>query len=376
MHRRPSTRAFTTWVTVFVLLGAGVMALVLAAAGAPQAIAYGVVLAALPVGPLVATYLWLDRYEPEPRLLLLLGLGWGAFVATSAAILLQAFDAFAFGSSEAELSVLVAPASEEAAKGIFIVLLLVYRRAELDGVLDGIVYAGMVGIGFAFMENILYLSQAYVGTGASAGGIDDAALVFVARGVFSPFAHPFFTAFLGVGVGIAVGSRSRVVRVAAPVIGYLLACTAHGLWNASLLLDGGSGALGTYVLLMVPAFGAFVCFAVWARKREGVLLATALTDCSRRGFLDPVEVPWLSRIPARRTCRRHAQAVGGPDAGAAMRAYQAEAIELGFLHHRYLRGTAPVGYLDLGNAHVDRMRALRPRLIWPESSTPAMVEAT
>ena len=43
-------------------------------------------------------------------------------------------------------------------------LLLWWRRAELDGVLDGIVYAGMVGIGFAFTENILYLAAAYNGT--------------------------------------------------------------------------------------------------------------------------------------------------------------------------------------------------------------------
>ena len=42
-------------------------------------------------------------------------------------------------------------------------LLLWWRRNELDGILDGIVYAGMVGIGFAFIENILYLAAAYNG---------------------------------------------------------------------------------------------------------------------------------------------------------------------------------------------------------------------
>ena len=51
-----------------------------------------------------------------------------------------------------------APVTEEASKGLFLLLLLWWRRAELDGVLDGIVYAGMVGIGFAFTENILYLA--------------------------------------------------------------------------------------------------------------------------------------------------------------------------------------------------------------------------
>ena len=364
---------FTALVGTVLFVGAGVMALVLLAAGAPDAIAIGVVLAALPVAPLIGTYLWLDRYEPEPRSLLLLGLGWGAFVATSAALFLQAFDAFALGSGESTQAVLVAPLTEEAAKGLFILLLLVYRRAELDGVLDGIVYAGMVGIGFAFMENILYLSQAYIGDDQHTGGIESAVFTFVVRGIFSPFAHPFFTAFLGIGVGIAVGSRSRSVRVLAPVVGYLLAVGAHATWNASLLVDGGSGALAAYVMLMLPAFLAFTVFAVWARRREGVLLATALTDCARRGFLDAAEVPWLSRIPGRRACRAHARDVGGRPAYEAMRAYQVEAIELGFLHHRFLRGTPPSDYAALGAEHLRRMVDLRPALVWPPSARPVGV---
>jgi len=363
--RTRDTVVFTALVGAVMFVGAAIMAVVLLAAGAPGAIAIGVVLAAIPVGPLIASYLWLDRYEPEPRTLLLLGLGWGAFVATSAALFLQAFDAFALGSSEATQSVVVAPLTEEAAKGLFILLLLIYRRAELDGILDGIVYAGMVGIGFAFMENILYLSQAYIGVDHHAGGIESAVSTFVVRGIFSPFAHPFFTAFTGIGLGIAVSSRRRSVQVAAPVVGYLLAVCAHAAWNGSLLLGNGSGVVTTYLLLMVPAFLVMVAFAIWSRRREGAVLAASLTDCARRGFLHPQEVPWLARIPARRACRRHAAAVGGDAAREAMKRYQTEAIELGFLHHRFLRGTAPPNYRELGEAHVQRMFLLRPHLIWP-----------
>jgi RsiW-degrading membrane proteinase PrsW (M82 family) len=363
---------FTTLVGTVMFVGAALMGLVLLAAGAPDALAIGVVLAAIPVGPLVGVYLWLDRYEPEPRSLLLLGLGWGAFVATSAALFLQAFDAFALGSDEATQSVLVAPLTEEAAKGLFILLLLVYRRAELDGILDGIVYAGMVGIGFAFMENILYLSQAYIGDDEHVGGIEQAVFLFVIRGVLSPFAHPFFTAFIAIGLGIAVSSRRRAVQVAAPVIGYAVAVGAHSLWNASLLLDGGSGALATYLVLMVPGFLVLAGFAIWTRRREGALLAAALTDCAQRGFLHPHEVPWLTRIPARRACRQYAATTGGGPALRAMRLYQTEAIELGFLHHRYLRGTAPANYRELGEAHVQRMALLRPHLVWPPSGAAAV----
>jgi RsiW-degrading membrane proteinase PrsW (M82 family) len=370
--RSRDTVVFTALVGTVMFVGAGVMALVLFLAGAPQAIAIGVVLAAIPAGPLIGAYLWLDRYEPEPRSLLLLGLGWGAFVATTAALFLQAFDAFALGSSEATQSVLVAPLTEEAAKGVFILLLLVYRRAELDGILDGIVYAGMVGIGFAFMENILYLSQAYIGDDQHIGGIESTVFLFVVRGVFSPFAHPFFTAFIGIGLGIAVSSRSRALQIGAPLAGYALAVAAHSAWNASLLLNGGSGALATYFMLMVPGFLVLVGLAIWSRRREGALLAAALTDCARLGFLHANEVPWLARIPARRACRQHAAAVGGEAALNAMKLYQTEAIELGFLHHRYLRGTPPSNYRELGQLHVQRMFMLRPHLVWPASVAPVV----
>lgn len=357
----------TVLIGATLLVGAAVMALVLLASGAPDALAVGLVLAAIPVGPVIGCYLWLDRYEPEPRSLLLLALGWGAFVATSGAIFLQAFDSFAFGPTEATQSVLVAPVTEEAAKGLFIVLLLLYRRAELDGILDGIVYAGMVGIGFAFMENILYLTQAYVGDDGRTGGIESAVGLFVLRGIGAPFAHPFFTAFTGIGIGVAVGSRSRLARVIAPVVGLVFAIGAHAAWNAALLINGGSGALTAYLLLMVPAFVVMVAFAIWSRRREGVLLARSLSDCARRGFLDPSEVPWLTRIPARKAARLYAARNGGEGALDAMKSYQSEAIELGFLHHRFLRGTAPAHYEQLGQAHVQRMFALRPRLVWPQN---------
>ncbi|WP_310964259.1 PrsW family intramembrane metalloprotease [Nocardioides terrisoli] len=365
MPARHNTTVFTVLVSTVMLVGALAIGVVLLLSGAPLALVTGTVLAAVPVAPLIACYLWLDRYEPEPRSLLVLGLGWGAFVATTIALVLQAVDTFAFGDGQAITAVVVAPLTEEAAKGLFIVLLLFYRRQELDGILDGIVYAGMVGIGFAFVENILYLTSAYMGDNGATGGLEGAVGLFVIRCLFSPFAHPLFTAFTGVGVGIAVSSRRRMVRFGAPVVGYLLAVCAHGLWNGALMVDHGRGAVSAYLFLMVPAFLLFAGFAVWARAREGRMLTSALADCAKRGFLDPSEIPWLVRLPARRACRRYAQRAGGTPARRTMAAYQREAIELAYLHHRYLRGTAPAGFEALGQQHVEALRALRPRLLWP-----------
>ena len=59
----------------------------------------------------------------------------------------------------------VAPIVEEAVKGAFLVGLLIFRRREFDGIVDGIVYAGLVAAGFAFTENILYFGRAFTEDG-------------------------------------------------------------------------------------------------------------------------------------------------------------------------------------------------------------------
>jgi RsiW-degrading membrane proteinase PrsW (M82 family) len=346
------------------------MALVLLVAGAPQAIAIGVVLAAIPVGPLVWSYLWLDRYEPEPKLLLAYALLWGAFVATASALVVQGIGGFVVGLTDTTSLAVVAPVSEEASKGLFLFLLLWWRRAELDGVLDGLVYAGLVGVGFAFTENILYLGAAYGGTdGTGPGGVAGVTTLFVIRCVFSPFAHPLFTAFTGIGIGIAVGSTNRTVRIMAPIGGYLCAVTAHALWNTSTVFGFGSFVLA-YLVLMVPAFVGMVCLAVWARSRERQMLTLALDDAASRGLIPATDIGWLVDLRARRVARRHARTEGGEQAARAMRDYQQAAIELGFLHHRLLRGTQPKDWQARGQEFLERIQANRPGFAFPGQVVP------
>jgi RsiW-degrading membrane proteinase PrsW (M82 family) len=322
------------------------------------------------VGPLVGCYLWLDRYEPEPRGLLVLGLVWGGFVATAAALVLQGIGGLVTGFSDAASLAVVSPVTEEATKGVFLLLLLWWRRYELDGVLDGIVYAGMVGIGFAFVENILYLAAAYNGTyGMGPGGSEALASTFAVRALASPFAHPLFTSFTGIGVGIAVNSRSRWVRFTAPVLGYCAAVLAHAAWNASTLA-GARGFVGVYLLVMTPIYVSVVCFAVWSRRSERRMLTAALTDAAQRGLLPATDIGWVVDLTARRRSRAWAREAGGPEAERAMRAYQQAAVELGFLHHRYLRGTPPPDFAARGQAYVARIAAARPYISFPGQVVP------
>ena len=68
-----------------------------------------------------------------------------------------------------------------------------------------------------------------------------------------------------------------------------------------------------------------------------------------------------------------------------MRDYQAAAIELGLLHHRYLRGTAPDDFAERGQRHVDRAQRRSPLHLLPrtggahpmtEPSTPTTADNT
>ncbi|MBF4160127.1 PrsW family intramembrane metalloprotease [Nocardioides acrostichi] len=371
MVRMPrDSMVFTVVVTVLTVLGAAAMLLVIALSGAPRTLAIATVFAALPVGPLVACYLWLDRYEPEPRRLLAAGLLWGGFVATAAALLLQGIGGLLVGFTGDDGIAIVAPITEEATKGAFLVLLLWWRRAELDGVLDGIVYAGMVGIGFAFVENILYLAAAYNGTdGMGPGGTTALTATFVVRCLVSPFAHPLFTTFTGIGVGLAVNARSETVRWLTPVGGYLCAVLAHSAWNSSTVF-GGNGFWLVYVVLMLPAFVGVAGIAVWARRSERTMLTAALGDAAERGLIPATDIGWVVDLGARREARRHARRQGGRRAEAAMETYQQAAIELGFLHSRYLRGTPPPDFAARGQAYLARIDATRPSVAFPGQVVP------
>ena len=364
---------FSVIVVAALLGGAVVMAFVLLATGRPEAVAIGLVLAILPVGPLVACYLWLDRYEPEPMRLLLLAFAWGALVATGAALLLQTADQLLNGSDVAWSAVVMAPITEEAGKGIFVLLLLWLRRHVIDGVLDGLVYAGLVGVGFAFTENILYFAGAYTGgPDLGPGGIGSATTLFVLRGVFSPFAHPLFTSAIGIGAGIMVATRIKTLRVVAPLVGYAVAVLLHAAWNGSAFLDGGRFFVLTYLFAMVPGFLVLVGLALWFRVREGAILSRAMTDLARRGYIHPDEVPWLVRLPARRSARNNAALRGGPAAAQLMRDYQQQAIEFAALHHRVMRGTELGDYAERGALMAQRLAALRAHLMLPQHAAPSM----
>ena len=225
----------------------------------------------------------IDRYDPEPPWALALAFAWGALVAVLiSATVNDLFGAF-FGDSVA--GVISAPIFEEGTKGLGVVLFLIFLRREFDDILDGIVYAGTIALGFATVENVLYYGDSLL-----KGGFAMLLVTFVLRGLLSPFAHVTFTSMTGIGCGISRESHNKTIRIIMPVVGYFVAVTLHAVWNGMAFLGGGQGFLIGYFILEVPLFLIFVGFIIYIMHRQNRILREMLAIDVARGLITPEQL--------------------------------------------------------------------------------------
>jgi protease PrsW len=326
----------------------------------------GTALASFSLPVVVAAFLWVDRHEPEPPRLLLFAFAWGAVVAALASGALNTVGLMAVSGRIGEqagletTAVIVAPVVEEATKAIGVLVILLARRREFDGVVDGIVCAGLVGVGFAFTENVLYYGRAYLQADESApgSGVLAAGVTFVLRGIISPFAHPLFTVMTGIGLGIAAGTRSAATRLLAPVAGYAGAVALHMAWNLSAV-GGLRGFVAGYLGLMLPIFLTAVVVAVWVSSRERAAIIRTLPAYVHAGWLPAYDVAMIAIPRARRRARTWAGHTQGPAARRAMADYQDAAAELALLRDRAEKGQLVDGFVERERAllvDLDRAR--------------------
>ncbi|MGD9561188.1 MAG: PrsW family glutamic-type intramembrane protease [Pyrinomonadaceae bacterium] len=271
--------------------------------------------AALYILPLVG----LDRYDPEPFWLLAFAFLWGALVSVIVSFFVNTFFSVAVavgtgspGLANIASAVISAPIVEEASKGIGLLILLIFFRRYFDDILDGIVYGGVIALGFATVENVLYygngLNAAYIEHGITSRALLSFLLLFSLRGILSPFAHVTFTAMTGVGCGISRESHNGLVKFAMPVLGYIVAVVLHGIWNGmgivlTLILMGVGltstcegiglggeniglcGFLTGYLILEIPLFLIFVGFAYFLMRRQRKILNEMLAIDIARGLI-------------------------------------------------------------------------------------------
>lgn len=297
-------------------------------------------LAVVPFAGVAGYYLWLDRYEPHPRSAVVLALAWGGIVSTTLAGLVPLLYLPFIGAlpSQEALAVVQAPIVEEILKGAGVVFIARRWREDFHSLVDGLVIAGLVGAGFAFVENIFYFGTAMsegAALGATAGAAELTLATFVLRGVASPFAHSLFTSATGLGVAHAE-RRGGWSGSWAIVIGLLAAIALHALWNGAATAGNGVFVV-LYVVAMVPLFIVVKVVAARLRRDEGRKVVTALGDYVEAGWLHPWEPDIVTSLSSRRQFSAWVRRVGHDLDDA--EAYQQDLVRLAHLRERAIRRT-------------------------------------
>jgi RsiW-degrading membrane proteinase PrsW (M82 family) len=321
-------------------------------------------LALLPVPLLIALVLLVDQLEPEPPRNLVFCFAWGAGIAALLAGVLNTAGLVyvtqpALGSSNGQFisATIGAPVVEESLKGLVLVWLLWRRRQELDGPTDGIIYAAMVGLGFAMIENVGYYVSALVRP--EVGGVPLLGVTFVFRGILAPLAHPMFTAMTGIGAAYAATHRRGGWALAAGLAGAMF---LHGLWN---------GLTGLGLPGIILAYGLLACVLVVLitvivadRRRILGLVRRYLPAYQDSRLVTEADLRMLRTLRERREARRWARRTGGRPLGRAMAAYQLAATELALAHQRLQRGGATPGEFEERRRELTGVMASAHAVIW------------
>ena len=224
---------------------------------------------------------WLDRYEKEPKLLLGAAFVWGVVIAGGGAYILNTVFGIGIyvltGSESAAdfgTTSIVAPIIEEALKGLAVGVVFLLFRKEFDSILDGVVYGAITAMGFAAIENVLYIYR----NGFQQGGWEGFWVLVVVRVVLVGWMHPFFTAFTGIGFALARMSRNILVKIIAVPAGYVVAVLTHSFHNTFGSLVGGEG--GFFLGILADYFGYFIMtvFIIWMIIHERNILKRQLVE--------------------------------------------------------------------------------------------------
>jgi RsiW-degrading membrane proteinase PrsW (M82 family) len=218
-------------------------------------------LLALSIAPGIAISLYIflkDRFNREPHLNLLICFLLGC-LSVLPAILIQLLtvkpvERLMGGGIfyTAVFAYIIVGFSEEWSKYIML-RSYAYPKKSFDEPFDGIVYSVMIGMGFATVENILYVREHGLGTA-------------IVRMFLSVPAHATFAVLMGYFAGKAKFKPER--RRFYLFTGIFWAAFFHGTYDFFLFLQGNS-TVNKYLsdsLLFVGAVGSFI-FAVWLSKK-------------------------------------------------------------------------------------------------------------
>jgi RsiW-degrading membrane proteinase PrsW (M82 family) len=231
---------------------------------------------------------WLDRYEKEPRLLLGGAFIWGTVIAAGAAFVVNTVlgvGIYVLTGSELATNLttgsIIAPIVEESLKGLAVLVVFIIFYKEFDSILDGIIYAAVTALGFAATENSYYI---FVHGFQKEGWSGLFVLAFI-RIILVGWQHPFYTAFIGIGLAIARLNRKIWVRTAAPVAGWFLAVSAHSLHNTIASFSKGISGLAFGTIIDWTGWFFMFLLILWMINREKQRIILYLREETTLGII-------------------------------------------------------------------------------------------
>jgi len=279
---------------------------------------------------------WFDRYEKEPLSLLIAAFLWGAIPAIIFSIIAELILGVPISyfvdpmTADAVGATVIAPIVEETFKGLALVLLLLFFRKEIDSPLDGIIYGGLVGFGFAAVENVFYIADGFLESGL--GGL---AFLTILRAFVFGLNHALFTGLTGLGLALVRTSPNVLVKAGAPVVGLLLGMMAHGVHNGSVMF--GAELCWPFLIALASDWGGVLILLVailWASVREQRWIITFLADEVERGTLSQEVYAVVCSYTRRVAARAHVLFSGDFGRWRDMGRYYRLATELAFNKRR------------------------------------------
>jgi len=255
------TRA-AKWIVVFVALAILIAIGGLTALTEP-AVGLLTLLSVIPAFGLTAYVYWSDVTTREPLSLLVTTFVLSILLATFAAIVNTAARGFfepLGGLGLILFYFLIVGPGEETVK-LMAVRLYAYTDDRFNSVVDGAVYGAIAGLGFATIENSLYIVQNLqeageladlsLGVGALAAGGDITAI----RALAGP-GHVIYSAIAGYYLGLAKFNPEN----RGPIIlkGLLIAAVIHATYNSTV----GIGSFAIAAVSGLPPLAAFFVFII------------------------------------------------------------------------------------------------------------------
>ena len=235
---------------------------------------------------------WLDRYEKEPKVLLGAAFLWGVLIAGGGAYIINTVLGLGVyivtgseGATDFATASIIAPIVEESLKGLAVLVVFLLFRKEFDSILDGIIYAGITALGFAAIENVLYIYNYGYQEGGWSGLWQ---LVFI-RVILVGWQHPFYTAFTGIGLAIARMNRNIFVKIIAVLGGFATAVFAHAFHNTLGSLIGGIEGLAIGTFIDWVGWFFMLLFIIWMLVNERNILKRQLREEVNSGVISPAQ---------------------------------------------------------------------------------------